>query len=307
MSRHVHIVVNPEAGQMEPALAVIHAALRSAEVTWEVSVAKPDDDLPTLTRRAVESGADVVAAYGGDGTVSGVAEGLIGTGVPLAVLPGGTANVLSGELGLSGDLAASCAHVGSGVDPVEIDVIALENGRHALVHVGTGVPACAVAEADRAAKDGLGLLAYTVGGLKALWDPPYSRYRLVLDGREVETSGAACMVCNAGRIGQGGLALSPHISMCDGLLDVVVLRSVAPLSLLALARDLVLGREPASPDVQRWRVRTVEVEADPPQRVQSDGNMLGETPLRAHVEPGALRVLVPADAAIWNDVREATA
>ena len=70
-------------------------------MTWEVSVAQPDDDLPALTRDAVQDGADVVAAYGGDGTVSGVAEGLLGTGVPLAVLPGGTANVLSAELGLS--------------------------------------------------------------------------------------------------------------------------------------------------------------------------------------------------------------
>ena len=186
-------------------------------------------------------------------------------------------------------------------------MIALERGRHSLVHVGTGVPARAVAEADRAAKDGLGLLAYTVGGLKALWRPPHSRYRLVLDGWKVETEGAACMVCNAGRIGQGGLSLSPHISMCDGVLDVVVLRSVAPLTLLGLARDLVLGREPASPDVQRWQARTVEIEAEPPQRVQSDGNAFGETPLRAHVEPGALRILVPSDAAIWNEVRKAVA
>jgi diacylglycerol kinase family enzyme len=185
---------------------------------------------------------------------------------------------------------------------MELDVIALERGRHAVIHVGTGFSARAVAEADRATKDGLGPLAYTVGGLKALWRPPRSRYRLTLDGKDVEAEGVACMICNAGGIGQGGLTLSPRISMCDGWLDVVVLRDVKPLTLLGLARDLVLGREPASPHVQRWRARTIVVEADPPQQAQGDGNVFGETPLRAHVAPGALRVLVPEESAIWKEV-----
>lgn len=307
MSRHVHVILNPEAGQMEPALAVIHRALRATDVSWEVSVAKPDDHLPTITRRAIDGGADVVAAYGGDGTVCGVAEGLIGTDVPLAVLPGGTANVLSVELGLTSGLAASCAHVGDGATLVSVDVIALERGRHAVVHVGTGFSARAVAAADRAVKNGLGPLAYTVGGLRALWRPPHSVFRMTLDGRGVEVEGTACMICNSGRIGQGGLALSPHISMCDGWLDVVVLRDVRPLTLLRLARDLVLGREPTTSRVQRWRAHTIAIDADPPQQVQGDGNVFGETPLRAHVAPGALQILVPEDAAIWNHVRPVVA
>jgi diacylglycerol kinase family enzyme len=169
--------------------------------------------------------------------------------------------------------------------------------------VGTGFSARAVAEADRAAKNGLGPLAYTVSGLKALWRPPRSTFSLTLDGRHIETEGAACMICNSGRIGQAGLSLSPRISMCDGWLDVLVLRDADPLTLLRLARDLVLGREPASPGIQHWRARMIEVEADPPQQVQGDGNVFGETPLRAHVAPGALRVLVPEEAAIWSEVR----
>lgn len=306
MSRHVHVVINPEAGQAEPALALIHRALQATEVTWDVCVAKPDDHIPTLTRRALDCGADVVAAYGGDGTVCGVAEGLVGTGVPLAVLPGGTANVLSVDLGLTSDLAASCAHVGDGAAScVAVDVIALERGRHAVIHVGTGVSARAVATADRAKKDRLGPIAYTVGGLRALWRPPRSVFHLTLDGKRMETEGTACMICNSGRIGQGGLVLSPHISMCDGWLDVVVLRDAKPLTLLRLARDLVLGREPASPRVQHWRARTIDIDAEPPQRVQGDGNVFGETPLRARVAPGALRILVPEGAAIWDHARPA--
>lgn len=307
MSRHVHIVFNPEAGQMEPALALIHKALRPTDVAWEVTVAKPDDHIPALARQAVEDGADVVAAYGGDGTASGVAEGLIGTEVPLAVLPGGTANVLWHELGIAADLATSCAHIGAESDFVEVDVIALGRGRHALVHVGTGLSARAVAAADRATKNGLGSLAYTMGAIKALWEAPHSLYRLSIDGQAVNTEGATCMVCNSGGIGQAGLSLSPDISMCDGWLDVIVVRNLEPSTLLATARDVVLGRTLTSPDVQHWRARSVEVEADPPQQVQSDGNPVGDTPLRAFVKPGALRILAPTEAAIWEEARRVVA
>lgn len=296
MSRHVHIVINPKAGQAEPALTVIHRALEPLDLTWDVSVVKPGDDVPALVRRALSAGADVIAGYGGDGTVSGIAKGLVGTDVPLAVLPGGTANVLSVDLGLPTDLAASCGHLEG--EAAYLDVIELDGGRYALVHVGTGFSARAVAATDRASKNGLGRLAYTVGGLQALWNPPHSAFELNLDGRRVTAEGAACMVCNTGLIGQGRLTLSPDISVRDGWLDVVVLRDVRPLSLLSIARDLLLGREPSSDRVLRWRAREIEVEAAPPQEVQADGDLIGTTPLRARVLPGALRVIVPEDAAI---------
>lgn len=300
---HVHIVLNPEAGQVEPALALIHRALKETGVAWNVRIAKPADHIPTLAQEAVADGADFVAAYGGDGTVSGVAEGLIGTDVPLVVLPGGTANVLSKALGLPYDLHASCGLLGTEYAVVDLDVIELDRGRHALIHVGTGFPARAVGVAGRVEKNGLGPLAYTLGGLKALWNPPHSEFRLVLDGVNVATEGAACMICNTGRIGQGGVSLSPRISMFDGWLDVVVLRDLRPLTLLSLARDLVLGREPTSSSVQTWRSRTIEIEADPPQQVQGDGTVFGETPVRACVVPGGLRVLVPQNAAIRDEAR----
>lgn len=302
MSHYVYIVVNPEAGHPEPVLSTLHDVLHANDLDWDICLAKPSDHLPTLVHRALDAGADVVAAYGGDGTVAGVAEGLIGTDVPLAVLPGGTANVFSSEIGLDCDLAAACGHLYHDAHYASIDVIALERERHALIHVGAGFPARAVATADRAAKDGLGSLAYTVGGLETLLDPPHSQYRLVLDGEVIETEGTACMICNSGRIGQGDFALSPAISVCDGWLDVVVIRNLGALTLLGLTRDLVLGREPMSDDVQHWRARTIEIVAEPPQQVQSDGNTFGETPIRARIKPGALRVLVPSPNVLGAEV-----
>lgn len=71
---------------------------------WDASITHKYGDATRQARQAVAGGADIVASYGGDGTVMGVANGLMGTGVPLAVLPGGTGNVFSLELDIPQDL-----------------------------------------------------------------------------------------------------------------------------------------------------------------------------------------------------------
>src|ERR1051325_9730109 len=98
--KRIYVVINPAAGQDRPVLAILNRAFRAAELDWDVGVTKVEGDAARLARAAVEAGYDVVAALGGDGTVMEVAGSLAGTEVPLAILPGGTANVMSVELGI---------------------------------------------------------------------------------------------------------------------------------------------------------------------------------------------------------------
>src|SRR5919206_2640007 len=111
MSKRVQVIINPTAGQDQPILGVLTRVFHAAGVAWDVSITKKAGDARRFARAAVEAGVDVVAAYGGDGTVMEVASGLIGTTVPLAIFPGGTANVMSMELGISSDLAEASALV----------------------------------------------------------------------------------------------------------------------------------------------------------------------------------------------------
>jgi diacylglycerol kinase family enzyme len=131
-----------------------------------------------------------------------------------------------------------------------------------------------------------------VSAVQALRDPKITSYHLTLDGEVVEVEGWTCIVANAGSLGRTGLTLARNIDVGDGLLDVVVVTRADVASLLTVAASIVTGNEDVEV-LQHWQVREVTVRAEPPQIVQADGEVLGETPVHARIVPGALRVIVP--------------
>jgi diacylglycerol kinase family enzyme len=311
MYRRIHVIVNPAAGQDRPILGVLNRAFLAAGVDWDLLVTKGAGDARRLAQAAAAAGVDAVAAYGGDGTVAEAAGGLIGTAVPLAIFPGGTANVLAAELGIPGDLAEACALVCAGGAALRQLDVGVLGERYFVLRVGIGLEAAMVDGANRAAKERLGSLAYAASGLAALRDQQPSRYCIVVDGREVRTEGVACIIANAGSLGRAGLSLGRSIDPGDGVLDVLVLRQVDLPSLLSVAARVVAGgyedtalcpatgqeervapREQAGP-FQHWQGREVMVTAEPPQLVQADGEVLGRAPVHVKVIPQAVRVIVP--------------
>jgi diacylglycerol kinase (ATP) len=238
---------------------------------------------------------DAVAVYGGDGTVMEAAAGLIGTEVPLAIFPGGTANVISVELGIPSNLAEACALVcASACAERRIDVGQIGD-QYFLIRVGMGLEAQMVQGAHRGLKDRVGALAYGVAAMQALAEPAVARYRLTIDGQVVEREGITCIVANAGSFGALPLTIAPTIDVSDGFLDVIVIATAELPGLVQVAASIVTGSEPAEP-LHHWTAREVRVEADPPQSVQVDGEVWGQTPFTVRVVPQAVRVLVPATA-----------
>jgi diacylglycerol kinase (ATP) len=299
MSKRVQVIINPTAGQDQAILGVLNSVFQEAGVTWDVSITNKAGDARRFAREAVEAGVDVVAAYGGDGTVMEVASGLIGTTVPLAIFPGGTANVMSLELGISSDLAEAGALVCQDeCAVVPIDMGQLGDDQFFILRVGTGLEADMVEGADRELKNRLGTLAYALSALQAIQNPTLSRYNLTIDGQRVEAEGIACLICNSGNLGRAGMALSSGVSVRDGLLDVFVLQQASLTSLLSLTRDVLTQTEPTTPVLQHWQGREVTLVAEPNQTVQADGEVLGQTPVTAKVLPGVVNVIVPGDARV---------
>lgn len=291
----IAVIVNPAAGQDRPILSIMNTAFHAARVDWDVFVTKKEGDATRYTHQAVEAGYPVVAVYGGDGTVGEVASALIGTGVPLAIFPGGTANVMSVELGIPNDLAEACALVFSGAGiarPIDMGRIA---DRHFMLRVGIGFEAEMVEGADREKKDRFGTLAYAISALQALRDPTVARYRLTLDGVSRDTEGMTCIIANTGSLGRTSLTLAPTIDIGDGLLDVVVVRSNDLPSLVAVAASVIAGSANAEP-LQHWQARQVRVEVEPAQPVTVDGEIVEEAPIEVEVIPAAIQVIVPVTA-----------
>jgi diacylglycerol kinase family enzyme len=100
MYKNIHVVINPASGKAEPILSILNQVLHPHDIAWYNSVTHEAGDCTGLVREALERKVDLVAVYGGDGTVMEAANGLMGSEIPLLVLPGGTGNVFSIEIGI---------------------------------------------------------------------------------------------------------------------------------------------------------------------------------------------------------------
>ena len=299
----VHVVINPAAGQEEPVLSTLNSVFRSAGIDWDVSITKNAGDGAAQARKAAEEGADVVAAYGGDGTVAEVAAGLIGTNVPLAIRPGGTANAMSSELNIPQTLRQAAELVCNEQAMVRKIDMGEANGRHFILRVGVGFEAAMVEMADRELKDRFGNFAYLWAAVQNLVQPQIASYRLVLDGQEVETEGITCIIANSGNLAQRNLSLLPGIDISDGLLDVIVIQPAG----LRLFVELVGGMtglmnmeaNGGNTDaqgvrtVQWWQARQVELTSTPAQSVQLDGEVLSTPSVSCRILPQTISVITP--------------
>ncbi len=292
MYKHIHVIINPAAGQEKPVLSILNSAFHPAGIDWDVFITKEAGDARRLAQKAAAEGVDAVAVYGGDGTVMEATSGLVGTKIPLAIFPGGTGNGASTELGIPGDLAEACALVtGDNSEIREIDVGQVGE-KCFLLNAGVGFATAMMEGADRASKDRLGLLAYLVAGIQTLRDPPVARYHLTLDGNNVESEGITCIVANSGTLGNTGVKLAPTIDVSDGLLDVIVLRQGDLGAILSVAASVLRGNEDA-PTLQHWQAREITLVTDPQQTLQLDGDVVGNTPFTAKVVPKGVRIIVP--------------
>jgi diacylglycerol kinase (ATP) len=288
--KRVKVIINPASGIERPILRPLNSVLRTAGFAWDVAVTHGSGDAERLAAAAALEGYDAVMVYGGDGAVMEAASGLIDTGVPLAIIPGGTGNVMSIELGIENDVARAAALLTREQIPVrDIDMGECGQQRFAL-RIATGYEAAYVQHTTREAKERMGKLAYALSAIQQ--ELRLVRYNLVLDGEAVEVEGYTCMVANSGNVGLAGLPLLSEISVSDGLLDVVIVQNLNFLSLLRRP----IGHHEAAERVQmvrHWQVREVTIATDPPESIIGDGEVWGETPFSARVLPGAIRVIVP--------------
>lgn len=292
--KHVQIIANPAAGQDEPILKPLNTIFQKYGATWGISITHGEGDATRMTREAVANGADVVVAYGGDGTALEVANGLIGSDVPMAVLPGGTANAFATELGIPKGALAEAAEIIFTGKPRPVDM-GKSGDHYFILRVDMGVSTKISEDANREMKDRFGILAYALSAFRAIGQAEKIRYKLILDGEQVETEGVSCLVANVNDLGAFNLTLTSKVDLSDGLLNVFVLSSVAE-GLAAAAANMINLQEGAAVSFQHWQARNIRIECDPPQSVWADGDPFGETPLEITIAPQAIRVFVPRTA-----------
>jgi YegS/Rv2252/BmrU family lipid kinase len=291
--RRVAVVFNPATGGGEGAerRRDTEQALAGAglEVLWLETTR--EDPGQGVTRRVVAEGVDLVMAQGGDGTVMACVTGLADSDVPLAVLPGGTGNLLAANFDIPADLDGA-VEVALHGERRRLDVAAMGDDRF-VVMGGIGFDAAMLAGADPRLKERLGAVAYVISGLGQVRRRP-TRFELRLDDGDPFTRvGQGVLVGNLGRL-QGGLPIMPDARPDDGLLDVAVLRTRALPDWIRLAVRVLLRRRRKDPELEVLRARRVEVRCDRPQPVERDGDPAGDSDhLVVEVVPAALTLCVP--------------
>ena len=269
------------------------------------------------TAEAVKQGADVVMAAGGDGTVRAVAEGLRDTGVPIALLPSGTGNLLARNLHFTlHHLEDSIAVAfGEGEHKIDLGIAEIERAdgtgeTHVfLVMAGLGLDAKMIANTNTKLKKAVGWLAYVDAGVRSLAEikPVKIKYRLD-SAQERTTSVHTVIIGNCGAL-PGGILLMPDAMPDDGVLDIAALRPRGPFGWIkvwnkvtwenGVLRKSALGRKIIDlskdvRDVMYLKGKDLRLSVEEPQEFQLDGDEFGEAKrVRAWVDPGALTVKVP--------------
>jgi diacylglycerol kinase (ATP) len=294
-AKRVFVVLNPVAGTsvVDDVRRALEQHFLPGEATCEVHETVKGDAVEQIAREAQGRGYEMVVAAGGDGTVSAVAEGLVGTETPLGVIPLGTANVLARELGIPVELEGAVQLLAGAHGITSIDAMKVGE-KHYFTQVGVGIDALMIRDTKREDKRRFGRIAYIWTALTRLLGFQPRRFLITADDRQELRRASQVVIANSGILGQPPFRWGPDIEPDDGRLDVCIVRAQTLLDYLALAWHVVRGQHRQSSSVRYLRARRqIVIETRRPLPVQADGEIIGETPVQVQLVAAAVRVIVP--------------
>lgn len=234
---------------------------------------------------------DALFTLGGDGTAMEVVGALVGSGVPVGVLPGGTGNQIARHLNTPLSIPVAVKALLSGSE-TSMDLGRLADNRRFALTAGYGMDVEAMARASASAKRRFGVGAYLWTGIGALLRNNQVQVRATVDGVIYERSCGLAMIANVGALMNGFIATGPAVRSDDGILDLCLLSPRSALEAFELTRRSIFRDFRTHPAMLYARGRCIDIEGVPPAAAQADGELLGPVALSAVCEPGAARLLI---------------
>jgi diacylglycerol kinase (ATP) len=287
--RRFLVIHNPTAGRRcRRRLQQVLDGLRAGGRTVIVHHTGSFSDNRALIEGAIRTGGfDAVVAAGGDGTIRGAASALLGTGMPLGIIPIGTGNVMAHEIGLPlcADAITECLLKGR----VASVPAACANGQPFLLMAGVGFDCRVIGLLDSDLKRRIGKLAYVWPVIRALLAGP-DAVRVSVDGAE---HSASWVVAAAARHYAGAFVLAPAARLDEPSLQVVLFKARGRWSMVRQLTDAALGRIAHRSDILHLPAISVEITSERPVPVQLDGEAFGATPVRILAGEATLQLIVP--------------
>ena len=295
-----YIVINPVAGvsQLEIVRERIESALQERDIPCEIYETTGKEDLRQLIRDAVQQGYKLFISAGGDGTLSAVVDGLVGTQNPLVIIPTGTWNALARALDIPLQIDQAMdllfqEHTIQTIDAMQVDK------NYFVLSVSAGAGSITMKEVEREEKRRWGKLADLKSALSQLLKFRSYRFEVRIDGKPSRFRASELMVANSSILGIKALQLDPSIRMDDGKLNVCRIYGKSVWDYLGLAVSMLMGGQK-----RNWNMvclealEEVEIHCRQKLPVQGDGDLIGRLPITVKIRPKAIRIVTPVRAEV---------
>jgi diacylglycerol kinase (ATP) len=301
------VIHNPNAGSGGNArrrlLDEARKILASSGIDAELAETIGPGHATEIAQRAVREQRQLVIACGGDGTlnevVNGLAEASNGHRVPLALLPGGTANILAKELNLPWDIPGAARRLVHG----KVREIALglatpleqpDRRRYFLSVAGAGPDGMIVYSVDLGLKARVGILAYWWQGAREVLRYTFPRFRVRAGDRQLE---ATLVVVGRTKNYGGPFKITDQADLFEDQFEVMALTTQSGFRYLSYLPTLWMGNLRKEENVHFWKAESLVCEPldANPVYAQVDGESLARLPIEFSIVPRALKLLVPGD------------
>jgi YegS/Rv2252/BmrU family lipid kinase len=293
------IITNPAASRTTPERTdAVGRVFRALGWRIEVVPTEAPGDARRLAAIGVRDGVDAVVVFGGDGTTMQAAAALVGTEVSLGLVPGGTGNVLAGNLHIPARPVPAAQTIARGRGRwIDLGRVERDNGAHYFgVACGTSAAARVMGETKPTEKRRWGIGGYFATAFRVLPGIRSTACRITVDGVTFERRAALTLALNCAELLPGVFPVRRGIALDDGLLDLVVIAADSPWqcarALGRVIQNVVLDTGPTR-YLTYARGREISVVTEVVEPVQFDGETAGTTPVTMAVVPRAIRVMVP--------------
>jgi diacylglycerol kinase (ATP) len=287
-------IVNPVAGKglAKRLVPEIQKKMQSvANASFDIRYTERVGHATDIARCGAKSGYDIIYAVGGDGTVNEVANGLVGTGSALAILPGGSGNdfIRTVDGKVNGDNIIRDTIYGT-KKLIDVGII---NGRYFINIASVGFDAEVVLETQRFKKFNLsGSASYIAGLISTIFTGKSSKVKIKIGDKVIESEILLSAVAN-GRYYGGGMKPTPDAVFDDGLFDICVIRKLPRIKLLFLFPEFIKGKHAKFKEVSFYKSEKVSIESDDPIAINADGEVWRDKRVNFEIVKNGLYVMIP--------------
>ena len=283
-------IVNPAAGTGYAMTAMdrLEKILQSRNAAYRIyRTERPGHGTELAAELAGNTDIAAVISVGGDGTAGEVAAGLAGTGKPMGIIPAGTGNDFIKSAGIPNDPEQALEKILAG-KPEKIDTGTV-NERFFLNVCGTGFDVTVLDYAENEKKKHRGMTPYFLGLIKSIFHYESVSLTLTSDGVKEEGQYLICSIANGRFIG-GGIPICPEADICDGCLDLVLIRSVKRWQIPFYLPGLMLSRDLKFRITKHKKVSEVLIEGKD-LRINIDGDIVSMSRADFRINPGSLLMI----------------